>query len=148
VTLDLDAIRERADEVLAKIPDEECCSPNECYAPTLMILRADVLLLVGRIQELEDDQAESVVRWPEVADAWKQAARKAEAERDTLREALERLASTEGFEGAGDVRYGDFAARELKIRGEFARAALTQGAGDDDSPHPDWRNGAGIVDDT
>ena len=71
-------------------------------------------------------------------------ARKAEAERDTLREALQDASQwllkpsdtfPQHYERLGQVR-------------EAVRAALAQGAGDESAPHPDWRNGAGIVDDT
>jgi hypothetical protein len=43
---------------------------------------------------------------------------------DATRQALARLASAEGFEGAGDISGDSFAERELRARGEFARAAL------------------------
>ena len=52
------------------------------------------------------------------------------AERERLTQALRRIASAEGFEGAGMIDGGSFPERELRARMRFADEALAGADGD------------------
>ena len=81
---DLDAIRERAEHLLNHWTEPAFCRPWTQDAA--LTSARDVLALVGRIQELE-------VKLPDwqYAEKEHELRMKAEAERDTLREALDML---------------------------------------------------------
>ena len=160
MTVDLDAIRERAESWRRNIDGSQ---------RNAQALSEDVLALVGRIQELEAlvgemgeitierAEARAVKAEAELAAEKRQRATlqtayinaeegwsKAEAERDTLRAALAFYADPESYFGIGmfpDRPCGKFIEDFSEVPwpdggtnfkpGKRARAALTRGAGDD-----------------
>jgi hypothetical protein len=131
----IEELRARADEAEAKIPGFECCDPQECYAPTIGVLVADVRFLAAA---LADAEHELIRGWSE--DEYFVALHRTEAEVEMLRDALAAAEAAERdklvqfalwisqvweAENSDDVESAKLAVDAFLEAERFARAALS-----------------------